>query len=194
MQAISAFIALTGALCIDTFLRRNNYKNGFLTLETNMKKIMKAVMVTAIVAAFSSAAAADNKAECVGMVKKAGDFLAANGKEKTLVEINNPKGLFAHGEIYLFASEHIPNWDSNKDRTITLAHGANPKLVGKDMTDLKDADGFAFVKKMAEIASSKSGEGWTDYKWPNPVTKAIEPKTTFTKRIEPLVISCGVYK
>jgi cytochrome c len=159
-----------------------------------MNTWMKAATAAVLAAGFGSAAAADNKAECVGLVKKAGDFLAANGKEKTLVEINNPKGQFAHGEIYLFASDHIPNWDSSKDRTITLAHGANPKLVGKDMTDLKDADGFAFVERMAEIASSKSGEGWTDYKWPNPVTKAIEPKTTFTKRIEPLVISCGVYK
>jgi len=159
-----------------------------------MEKVIKAATAAALIAAFGSASAADNKAECVALVKKAGEFLAANGKDKTLAEINNPKGQFAHGEIYLFASDYIPNWDSNKDRTITLAHGANPKLVGKDMTDLKDADGFAFVKRMAEIASSKAGEGWTDYKWPNPVTKAIEPKTTFTKRVEPLVISCGVYK
>lgn len=151
-------------------------------------------MIIAMGAVFSSAAMADNKAECITLVKKAGDFLAANGKEKTVAEINNPKGQFSHGEIYLFASDYIPNWDSSKDRTVTLAHGANPRLVGKDMTDLKDADGFAFVKKMGEISVSKSGEGWTDYKWPNPVTKAIEPKTTFTKRIEPLVISCGVYK
>lgn len=159
-----------------------------------MTTLMKAAVTAALAIAFGTAGAADNKQECVSMVKKAGEFLAANGKDRTLAEINNPKGQFSHGEIYLFASDHVPNWDSNKDRTITLAHGANPKLVGKDMTDLKDADGFAFVKRMAEIASSKSGEGWTDYKWPNPVTKAIEPKTTFTKRIEPLVISCGVYK
>lgn len=159
-----------------------------------MKKHVIALATPALLLAFASASAQDNKADCVAMVKKAGEYLKTNGKEKTLAEINNQKGAFASGEIYLFASDHIPNWDPNKDRTVTLAHGANPKLVGKDMTDLKDADGFAFVKKMAEIASSKSGEGWTDYKWPNPVTKAIEPKTTFTKRIEPLVISCGVYK
>lgn len=159
-----------------------------------MKKIIHVAVAAAFLASFGSASAADSKADCVNMVKKAADFLAANGKDKTLAEINNSKGMFAHGEIYLFASDYVPNWDSNKDRTITLAHGANPKLVGKDMTDLKDADGLPFVKKMAEIASSKAGEGWTDYKWPNPVTKAIEPKTTFTKRVEPLVINCGVYK
>lgn len=153
-----------------------------------------ALIAPALLLALGTASAQDNKAECVALVKKAGEFLKANGKEKVLAEINNPKGAFAHGEIYLFASDHVPNWDSNKDRTITLAHGANPKLVGKDMTDLKDADGVAFVKKMAEIAASKAGEGWTDYKWPNPVTKQIEPKTTFTKRYEPLVFSCGVYK
>lgn len=159
-----------------------------------MVKVVKVALAAAIGSVACSSAFADNKADCVNLVKKASDFLAANGKEKTLAEINNQKGQFAHGEIYLFASDYIANWDSNKDRTITLAHGANPRLVGKDMTDLKDADGVPFVKKMAEIAASKSGEGWTDYKWPNPVSKAIEPKTTFTKRVEPLVISCGVYK
>lgn len=158
-----------------------------------MKTRVLALIVPALLV-FGTASAEDNKEQCVAMVKKAGEYLKANGKEKVLAEINNPKGAFASGEIYLFASDYIPNWDSGKDRTITLAHGANPKLVGKDMTDLKDADGNYFVKKMAEIAASKSGEGWTEYKWPNPVTKQIEPKITFTKRYEPLVFSCGVYK
>jgi hypothetical protein len=53
---------------------------------------------------------------------------------------------FFNGATYLFASDYVLNWDQNKGRTITLAHGTNPKLIGKDMTDLKDADGVAFVK------------------------------------------------
>ncbi|HEY8607766.1 MAG TPA: cache domain-containing protein [Noviherbaspirillum sp.] len=158
---------------------------------------MKAAVLVSIASALAvlaGAAQADSKEDCVKLVKSAGDFLAANGKDKLIAEINNPKGTFANGEIYLFASDYIPNWDSSKDRTVTLAHGANPRLVGKDMTDLKDADGVYFVKKMAEVAASKTGEGWTDYKWPNPVTKQIEAKTTFTKRTGNLVVSCGVYK
>lgn len=158
-----------------------------------MKIITIATAVTAL--AFGQFAhAQEGKTECVELVKAAGAYLAKNGKDKLIAEINNPKGEFVHGDIYLFASDYVPNWDSSKDRTITLAHGANPKLVGKDMTDLRDADGQYFVKKMAEISMSKEGEGWTTYKWPNPVTKQIEIKNTYTKRLPPLVVSCGYYK
>lgn len=159
-----------------------------------MTKLLSALLACLCATSAAGAFAADSKEDCVKLVKTAGDYLAANGKDKLIGEINNPKGTFANGEIYLFASDYIPNWDSSKDRTVTLAHGANSKLVGKDMTDLKDADGVYFVKKMAEVAASKSGEGWTDYKWPNPVSKQIEQKSTYTKRVSNLVISCGVYK
>jgi cytochrome c len=47
---------------------------------------------------------------------------------------------------------------------------------------------------VAEVVASKSGVDWTDYKWPTPVTKQIEQKTSFTKRLQGMAISCGVYK
>lgn len=157
----------------------------------------KTVLVLAAyvcVASFSAPASADSKQTCLDMVKKASAFLASNGKDKLLDEINNPKGMFTDGETYLFATDYQPNWDPKTGHIITLAHGVNPKLIGKDMADLRDADGTYFVKKLIERANSKEGEGWTDYKWPNPVTKQIEAKSTYTKRVEPLVINCGVYK
>lgn len=158
-----------------------------------MKKIILLSVVSAFFAAGSMQTFAANKEDCVKSVKKAGDYLAKNGSDKTIAEINDPKGQFSNAENYLFASKYIDNFDSATSRIITLAHGANPKLIGKDLTDLKDANGTFFVRKFAEVSTSKSGEGWTDYKWPNPVTKQIEHKSTYTKRFDPLVISCGVY-
>lgn len=158
------------------------------------KKTILVSVLSVLAASFGSAAHADAKQQCVDMVKKASAFLAANGKDKLVAEINNTKGQFADGDIYLFASDYTSNWDPNTSRSITVAHGANPKLVGKDMTDLRDADGEYFVKKMAAVSHSKEGEGWTTYKWPNPVTKQIEMKTTYTKRVDTMVVNCGVYK
>ena len=75
----------------------------------------------------------------------------------------------------------------------TLAHGTNPKLIDKNMTELKDADGKYFVKEFIEVANTK-GKGWIDYKWTNPATKAIEPKSTYIEKVGDVLVGCGIYK
>ena len=74
-----------------------------------------------------------------------------------------------------------------------MAHGGNPRLVGKNTTELKDAEGVYFIKKMIEVAGAK-GNGWVDYKWLDPVSKEIEQKSTYVEKYEDLVVGCGIYK
>ena len=74
-----------------------------------------------------------------------------------------------------------------------LAHGANFKMIGKDLIDLKDSDGKAFVKERMELAKTK-GKGWQDYKFTNPVSKKIEPKSMYFEKLEDMVVACGIYK
>jgi len=73
-----------------------------------------------------------------------------------------------------------------------VAHGANPKQVGKDLIDLKDPDGKAFVKERVEIAKTK-GSGWQDYKFSNPVDKKIEAKTAYLEKSGDYIFACGAY-
>ena len=77
---------------------------------------------------------------------------------------------------------------------LTLAHGGNPKLVGKNLQDLKDADGKQFFLEFAEKA--RSGGGWVDYKWTNPESKKIQAKSTYIVKVEgsDRYIGCGIYK
>jgi len=66
-------------------------------------------------------------------------------------------------------------------------------LIGKDVTDLKDADGKYFIKDI--LAKAKSdGSGWIDYRWPNPTTKEIQLKSVYFEQAEGLVIASGYYK
>ena len=74
-----------------------------------------------------------------------------------------------------------------------LSHGVNPKLIGKNVSELKDVDGKYFVKTYLELAASK-GKGWTDYMWVNPVTSAIEHKSTYVEKVDDLVVGSGIYK
>ena len=74
-----------------------------------------------------------------------------------------------------------------------LAHGANEKMVGKMLIDLKDVDGKEFVRERVELGKAKASF-WQDYKFNNPVTKKVEPKSMYCERIDDAVLCGGVYK
>jgi len=53
-------------------------------------------------------------------------------------------------------------------------------LIGKNLAELKDAEGKLFVQKMIEVAK-KEGKGWVDYQWTNPVTKKLNRNPRMSK-------------
>ena len=155
----------------------------------NFVKIMTAGVCVLMLNAPGSATAAEKgtRDEAVALVKKAAAYLKENGKEKALAEFNKPTGQFVDRDLYIFA------YSANGDGT-SLANGANPALVGKNLIDLRDADGKAIVKSFIEVGNSKPGSGWVDYKWPNPLTRAVEPKATYIEKSGDLLLGSGVYK
>jgi len=129
-------------------------------------------------------AAGGQKEEAVSLVKQGAAYVKSNGPEKAVQEFNNKKGKFVKGELYIFAVDM---------KGITLAHPMNPKLVGKDMSIIKDADGKFFARDFINVATNP-GKGWVDYKWTNPTTKKIEPKSSYIERTGDMLIGCGIYR
>ncbi len=155
-----------------------------------MKHLLARLLIAAtafVAAAPSIAQDRGTAADATALVKKVIAFYKANGKEKTWAAINEQNPDFKYKDLYVFGS-------LAKEGSPLASHGANPRMVGKDMGELKDADGFPFAKKIIEIALSKEGKGWVDYKWPNPVTKAIEPKSTYVERVDDIYFAVGIYK
>ena len=155
-----------------------------------MKTMIKLLLSICCAIGLSTSALAAERgtaAEATELVKKAIAYYKANGKDKTFAEINDPKGQFINKDLYLFAG-------AVKSGGVTLAHGANPKMLGKPLGDLKDVDGVYFVRKINEVAGSKTGYGWVDYKWPNPTSKVIEQKSTYVERVDDIYFACGIYK
>jgi signal transduction histidine kinase len=152
-----------------------------------MKQLFRIVFAALLACSLVQGASAANVGtadEAVAMVKKAAAYIAANGKDKAFAEISNPSGQFKDRDLYIAVL----------DKTgLTLAHGGNPKLIGKSMIDLKDVDDKHFIKAFLDVDATK-GSGWVDYKWPNPVSKAIEKKSTYVEKAGDLVIICGIYK
>jgi cytochrome c len=135
-------------------------------------------------ATLSSAIAADTPADAIAMVDKGLSYLQKNGKDALIKEINNKNPDFIKAELYLYIR--------GIDGTI-LAHPVNPKLIGKNMTILPDADGKLFRKEIIELAKTK-GKGWVDYRYNNPVTKNLEDKSTYLVRSGDLILEAGIYK
>ncbi|MFL6660172.1 MAG: cache domain-containing protein [Massilia sp.] len=123
--------------------------------------------------------------EASALVKKGIAYLKANGPEKAYAAFNDPKGEFVDRDLYLFVFDM-----SGK----TLAHGANKKLLDKNLIALKDADGKPFIQEFIDVANKK-GHGWVDYKWPHPQTKAIENKSSYVEKLpDGTLIGVGIYK
>lgn len=122
--------------------------------------------------------------EAVAMVKKAVSYIKANGPEKSYEEFTNGKS-FKDRDLYVIV------YDLNGKN---LAQGANPKLVGKDLINLKDPDGFPLIQKFVELAKTK-GSGWVEgYKFMNPVSQKMEKKAMYLERVGETFVGCGIYK
>jgi len=148
-----------------------------------MKSIMSAVLATAVFA-LSTAHAADDPAAAIAMVDKGAAFMQKNGKDALIAAINAKSPEFVNGGVYLT----MRALDGTQ-----LAHPTNPKLIGKNMVVLPDADGKLFRKEIIEGAEKK-GKGWVDYRYNNPTTGDIEKKSTYYSKTGDVILEAGIYK
>ena len=149
---------------------------------------LKCAVVLSLSALTGMAFAADGgatKEQAVAMVKKGVAAIKSGGVDKTYAEISDKANANWHVEdLYLTVYQ--------LDGTVK-AHGANAKMIGKNLIELKDIDGKAFVKERMDLAKSNS-TFWQDYKFTNPETKKIEPKSMYCEKLDETVVCGGIYK
>lgn len=121
--------------------------------------------------------------EAEAMVVKAITAIKA-AKQKTYDEITAKDAKWIDRDLYPVVYDFTGK---------VLAHGANAKMVGKDLIELMDADGKPFVKERVELGKSK-GKFWQDYKFTDPVTKKIMPKQMYCEKLDDTVVCAGIYK
>ncbi|WP_317203877.1 cache domain-containing protein [Janthinobacterium sp.] len=134
-----------------------------------------------------SAAQAQNagKDDAVALVRKAVAHLKKDGVEAACRDFADPRGGFRQGDLYVFVQDM---------HSTMVCHAANKRINGKDLSALKDADGKLFSAAMTELAKTK-GAGWVDYRWVNPSTQVIEPKTSYVEKVnDTLWLGVGIYR
>lgn len=151
-----------------------------------MRYFLKSIFLLAVLLSSAISLAADRATpdEAMAMVQKAIAAMKANGTEKTIAEINSLSPQFRDRDLYVSVMDM---------KGFLIAHGANKRMQGIDIADLKDVDGKAYIRERLEMLKVKD-RGWQDYKFVNPVTRQIEQKAMYFQKYGDLVISCGVYK
>jgi cytochrome c len=145
-------------------------------------RLLPLSLALACASAFGSAE--PTRDDAIAMVKKGVAFIKANGTEKGYAEINNKSGQFQMGELYLV----VYGLDGK-----CLAHGANPRQIGRELIDLTDVDGKYFIRERVSLVKSKPAGVWQDYKFTNPLSKKVEPKVMYCEKLGETAVCGGVY-
>ena len=122
--------------------------------------------------------------EAEAMVANAVRHIRAVGAERAYQDFTAKAAPFADRDLYVVVYDMGGR---------VLAHGQNAKMVGKELIDLRDADGKEWIKERVELTRSK-GKFWHDYKFTDPVTKKVLPKSTYCERVESTAVCVGIYK
>ena len=155
-----------------------------MPFHSNLKALLVAGTASFLMAGFAIAADQGSATEAEAMAKKAVAFVKANGPEKAAEEFTNGKS-FKDRDLYISYLDFTGKM---------LAHGSNPKLVGKDLIDLKDPEGKFMVKMAIDVAKTK-GHGWTEnYKFKNPTTEKLQEKAMYVERVGDSYVGVGIYK
>ena len=113
------------------------------------------------------------------MAESAAAFLATEGTMISFEAFDN-KDEWKDRDLYVFVL------DLN---SVNVAHGVDPDLIGQDLFDLADVNGFLFVHAFLAIKATS----WVDYVWADPITGLEEPKSSYIIRVGEYVVGVGAY-
>lgn len=142
-------------------------KSSFTT-----KAIRLAIASTLAVAAGLSQAAPRDDAH--SLIAAVSTQVSGKGLDGAVNEINSNPANWLRGSTYIFIADFKGN---------ILAHSANPKLVGKNLWEAKDAGGKLLVQEQVQAMKS-SGSASTQIRWMNPTTKRVGDAEVELKRID----------
>ena len=150
-----------------------------------MKKLSR-VLFCAVVSMFLcsplQAGESASAQEVVQKVNEAAEYIGKTG-ESVFGEFNDPQGKWVWGGTYVFIMkcEPFPS---------LVTHPIKPKLIGKDLSKLKDKTGNYFFIQLCDVTQNPEG-GWVEYLWPKPGEKKPSRKISYCLNIPGTPYSAG---
>jgi cytochrome c len=156
--------------------------------ELSMKNLIRMTVACVAMAGCVTSALAQNgtREEAKTMVDAAVEHVKKVGPDKAFKDFTDKSNTaWQNKDLYVFAYTM---------EGVNVAHGANEKLVGKNLIDLKDPEGKPLIQALRDTAAK--GGGWVDYEWPHPQTKKIESKASYVRKFTNYegFVGVGVYR
>ena len=152
---------------------------------TRLGANVAAVVLGMLAITLAQPAAARTPQEVQAFVERAVAHIRDVGRERAFADFNSPGGGFVDGELYVYCDA--------ADGTV-IAHGGNPRLVGINLLGVRDPDGKLPNVEMRRIAFTQ-GNGWLEFRWPNPATNRIELKDAYVLKVDDnTMCGSGYYK
>jgi cytochrome c len=148
------------------------------------KKLLGSIIATLVLV--GSARADDTRAtpaDAQALVKNAVAYMQRHGPEKAFKEFGNRNGQFIYRDLYVVVLDM---------KGIVLAHGEDPAKVGKNLMDLKDPDGKAYVRERIAMAQ-KAPTGSHEFKRKNPDTGKLEMRNFVFERVGDYIVGSGSF-
>ena len=127
-------------------------------------------------------AQADEKLAVILLVQRIKERFKQVGAAETFSAITAKT--FNQGNVFPFV------YDMNG---VNFATGGSQVLIGKTLISVRDQDGRYLIREMIAIAQGP-GSGWLEYKWPNPVTRQLEDKSTYVEKMGDFLVAVGIYR
>jgi cytochrome c len=122
--------------------------------------------------------------EAIAMVRRVQEKFRKDGPDATFKAINNKE----------FVDRDLYPWAFRLDDGTNMANAQTPSVRGKRLIELKDQDGKFVTQEWIRIATTPPCHGWSDYRWPNPITSVIEEKSSYVERMgNNYLVGVGIY-
>lgn len=122
--------------------------------------------------------------EAVAIVKQVKQMWRTIGPEKTMNAVNKLTHNLKNKDLYPF----ILHFDG-----YVAAHFFQA-IRGLKTADDTDSEGRSIAGQMIQVARTK-GRGWTQYTWPNPITKRLDAKESYVEALDrEYLVAVGVFR
>ena len=122
--------------------------------------------------------------EAFALVMRARDLIEQVGLSAAAAQFHDQQGAFRDRDLYVFVFDRDGQYQ---------VFGSTPDKVGHTVFDVRGLDGNHVLRE--GFAAADRGGDWIDYEVVNPVTGAVDEKTSYILPLGPdRLLGCGVFK
>lgn len=150
-----------------------------------MKLIRDALIAAAT--CLSASAFAQTPAEARQFLDKALVHVKTVGLQKAAGDFNTDLDRWMVGPLFVV----MIGFDGT-----SLANSSNPRTSGRNIMEMKDADGKQFVRESISRTSKSDDVISVEFKWVNPASKQLEQRVALVRRVpgESAYVGSGYFK